>query len=189
LRAPRQTQLLRSDFTAHGLTTGCPGCDVIRRKSTEAARHNDTCRRRMEPLLQQSETGRLRIRHAHDRAAQYLDDLVQQPTGLVHDDLGQTPAKRRGGIVPGSSSPVSFENSAADATAPAAPVRASSDSAAPVRASSDSTNPTLPPDRGSGMTDVDESRMADVDVPPHRGLVLHHPRHSTNTPSSRSGRG
>ena len=43
-RAPRQTQLLRSDFAGPGLTPGCPGCDVIRRKSNEAARHSDACR-------------------------------------------------------------------------------------------------------------------------------------------------
>ena len=62
LRAPRQTQLLRSNFESAGLTPGFPGCDVIRRKSKEAARHSDACRQRIEPVLQQSEAGRLRIR-------------------------------------------------------------------------------------------------------------------------------
>ena len=85
LRAPRQTQLLRSDFEKAGLTSGCPGCDVIRRNSIEAARHNDACRQRVEPVMQQFEAGRLRIRRAHERVAQYMDDLVQAP------------AERRGG--------------------------------------------------------------------------------------------
>ena len=181
LRAPRQTQLLRSDFAGPGFTLGCPGCDAICRKSNEAARHSDACRQRMEPVLRQSDAGRLRIRRAHERVAQYMDDLAQQPTGLVHDDLGQAPAKRRGGIVPGSSSPVSFENSAADATAPAAPVRASSNS----------TNPTLPPDSGSGMTDVDapphRAALSDAQVAlppaPRSGISVDHDA----TPSSGSG--
>jgi hypothetical protein len=95
-RAPRQTQLLRSDFAGPGLTPGCPGCDVIRRKSNEAARHSDACRQRMEPILQQSDEGRSRIRRAHERVAQYMDDLAQEP------------AKRRGGVVE-SSLPVPSE--------------------------------------------------------------------------------
>ena len=83
--APRQTQLLRSDFEKAELTSGCSGCDVIRLNSIEAARHNDACRQRVEPVMQQFEAGRLRIRRAHERVAQYMDDLLQAP------------AERRGG--------------------------------------------------------------------------------------------
>ena len=78
LRVPRRTQLLRHDFQTHGYTIGCPGCDSIQRGMGEEARHNHTCRTRMEPLLQESEEGQARLQRAHDRVSHYAEAWMRE---------------------------------------------------------------------------------------------------------------
>ena len=42
------------------------------------ARHNETCKVRMEPLLQQSDAGRNRVERAHERSNEYAARLYEQ---------------------------------------------------------------------------------------------------------------
>ena len=57
----RRMMLNPEDFTAHGYTDGCPGCDRIRRGGGGGRRgHSDECRTRIETELSKTNEGRRR---------------------------------------------------------------------------------------------------------------------------------
>ena len=58
--------LKQSDFDAHGLTQGCPGCRAMR-EGIRAQGHSAICRARMEELLRGTAKGQQRLEEAERR--------------------------------------------------------------------------------------------------------------------------
>ena len=62
----KRVYLKQSDFDAHGLTQGCPGCRAMR-EGIRAQGHSVICRARMEELLQGTAKGQQRLEEAERR--------------------------------------------------------------------------------------------------------------------------
>ena len=62
----KRVYLKQSDFDAHGLTQGCPGCRAMR-EGIRAQGHSAICRARMEELLRGTAKGQQRLEEAERR--------------------------------------------------------------------------------------------------------------------------
>ena len=74
----RRTRLFRSDFEAHGLTIGCGGCKAISRRSSQAANHSESCRKRIEKELIKSAHGRQRLERSEMRITETLAEKIEE---------------------------------------------------------------------------------------------------------------
>lgn len=73
----RRMRLKKEDYEPHGYTTGCPGCRALLR-GVAPQTHSEPCRRRMEDILKESESGQRRKRVADDRINRRLARQVEE---------------------------------------------------------------------------------------------------------------
>ena len=79
----KRVYLKQSDFDAHGLTQGCPGCRAMR-EGTRAQGHSAICRARMEELLRGTAKGQQGLeeaeRRTRDTAGEWAAKSSSSPT-------------------------------------------------------------------------------------------------------------
>ena len=63
----RAVHITKEDLKKHGGTERCPGCRALGGPGYHRAKHTTECRKRFEPLLAQTESGRKRVESAHNR--------------------------------------------------------------------------------------------------------------------------
>ena len=140
--------LKQSDFDAHGLTQGCPGCRAMR-EGTRAQGHSAICRARMEELLRGTAKGQQRLEEAErrtrdtagERAAkriklQFADrpaDPVSSSSASRSDATAGCDAASAGNVVAGG-----VAQNAGNAVAGCAAPDAAQDTRSSVKASQDS---------------------------------------------------
>ena len=84
----RRAKLNPGDFTRHGYTVGCPGCEQLQLGSPVRKNHTEACRKRMETELSKTSEGQERLGRAKDR----LDTRVAEMDRL---NLIRTLVKRQ----------------------------------------------------------------------------------------------
>ena len=74
VRPVRRIYIKQSDLDRYGYTTGCPKCeDIIRGATKSTVNHSDTCRKRIEAKLAETEEGRTRLGAATERSERFLE--------------------------------------------------------------------------------------------------------------------
>ena len=73
----RAAHITKEDLETHGGTERCPGCRALA-TGKYRAKHTLECRKRFEPLLTQTESGKRRVESAHNRKMEAITKLAMQ---------------------------------------------------------------------------------------------------------------
>ena len=92
----KRVHLEQSDFDAHGLTQGCPGCRPMR-EGIRAQGHSAVCRARMEELLQGTAKGKQRLQEAELRTRDTVGERAAKRIKLLFADRRINPASSSSG--------------------------------------------------------------------------------------------
>ena len=74
---PGRAKLNPGDFTRHGYTVGCPGCEQLQLGSPVRKNHTEACRKRMETELSKTSDGQERLGRAKDRLDTRVAEMGQ----------------------------------------------------------------------------------------------------------------
>jgi len=92
---PGRVRLLKEDYIEHGFTQGCPGCKAIINQE-RARTHSESCRIRLEKLLEASEDGKNRKRKADDKSNEWIAQKMQR-----RDEEEPTQPQQQDDFIPG----------------------------------------------------------------------------------------
>ena len=73
----RAAHITKDDLETHGGTERCPGCRALA-TGRYRAKHTAECRKRFEPLLTQTDSGKRRVEAAHNRKMDAITKLAMQ---------------------------------------------------------------------------------------------------------------
>ena len=73
----RRAKLNPGDFTRHGYTVGCPGCEQLQLASPVRKNHTEACRKRMETELSKTSEGQERLDQAKERLGIRVAEIGQ----------------------------------------------------------------------------------------------------------------
>ena len=93
---PRRARLYPDDFTEHGYTQGCKGCQFMQTGIGVRYNHNDACRQRMEDKLDETEEGRVRLGRSKGRIDHWVADSENKN---VEEDNPPQPEAGEGAVL------------------------------------------------------------------------------------------
>ena len=69
-----------------GYTEGCPGCRAVKRNLVSRPVHTPTCRARMEPEMQKSARGAIRMEQWQNRLASEVEKRVREENRIAKSE-------------------------------------------------------------------------------------------------------